>query len=84
MKYVTNLLIKQTNKKIVPYGAILGFESAYEEPSTEEGFDEVRSIEWEPDFGDDPEKERLWNMWLQIDGKWSKDLPNHIIHMWYE
>ena len=69
MKYVTNLLIKQTNKKIVSYGAILGFESAYEEPSTEEGFDEVRSIEWEPDFGDDPEKERLWNMWLQIDGK---------------
>ena len=53
----------------MPYGAILGFESAYEEPSTEEGFDEVKSIEWEPDFGNDPEKERLWNMWLQIDGK---------------
>lgn len=60
---------RQTEKKLVPYSAIAGFESAYEEPTMKEGFDELKFIKWRPDFEGDAVKEQYWDMWLQIDGK---------------
>ncbi len=47
--------------------AFTGFENAYEAPSMNEGFSEVRDVPWR--FEGSEEERRHWSMWLQIDGK---------------
>ena len=57
----------QPKREIVPYSAFSGFRADFEEPSTKEGFSEVRKINWV--FEGDEEARRRWSMWLQVDGK---------------
>jgi bifunctional polynucleotide phosphatase/kinase len=47
--------------------ALTSFENAYETPSMEEGYSEVRDVPWR--FEGSEEEVRHWSMWLQIDGK---------------
>ena len=54
-------------RKLIPYGAIVSFFQDIEEPTVEEGFTEVKTVNWQFQGGD--EEERYWRMWLQIDGK---------------
>lgn len=51
----------------MPYGAFTGFRADFEEPQVEEGFAEVRTVNFV--FEGDEEARRRWGMWLQIDGK---------------
>lgn len=53
--------------KLVPYTALSSFAQAYEEPSMEEGFSEIRTVRFV--FEGTEEEERFYRMWLQIDGK---------------
>ena len=57
----------QIKRELVPYSAFLSFQKDYEEPTTEEGFSEIKIVNWVFD-GTEEERER-WNMWLQIDGQ---------------
>ncbi|TFK50051.1 PNK3P-domain-containing protein [Heliocybe sulcata] len=58
---------KEPKRDLVPYLAYTSFRGAYEEPVVEEGFDEVRSVNWVFEGGE--EERRRWGMWLQIEGK---------------
>ncbi|KAJ3565098.1 hypothetical protein NP233_g7866 [Leucocoprinus birnbaumii] len=57
----------EIRRVLVPYGAFSGFQDQYEEPTKEEGFAEIRRVNWK--FEGTEEEKRLWSMWLQIDGK---------------
>ncbi|KAL5514211.1 hypothetical protein ACEPAG_2299 [Sanghuangporus baumii] len=54
-------------RKLIPYSAFVSFSQCYEEPTIDEGFKEVKTVNWQ--FEGDAEEERYWRMWLQIDGK---------------
>ncbi|KAI5122008.1 hypothetical protein M0805_001840 [Coniferiporia weirii] len=54
-------------RKLVPYSAFCSFAQDYEEPTVEEGFKDVRTVNWI--FEGDSREERFWRMWLQVDGK---------------
>ncbi|EPQ59072.1 PNK3P-domain-containing protein [Gloeophyllum trabeum ATCC 11539] len=58
---------KESRRDLVPYAACLSFRDNYEEPREDEGFTEVRIVNWI--FEGDEEELRRWSMWLQIDGK---------------
>ena len=51
----------------LPLSSITSFRDAFEQPTNEEGFEEVKTVNWV--FEGDTEARRLWSMWLQIDGK---------------
>ena len=51
----------------MPYSAFTGFRAAYEEPQLDEGFAEIKRVNWV--FEGEEEERRRWSMWLQIDGK---------------
>ena len=51
----------------MPYNAFVAFKSNFEEPTMDEGFDEIKHVNWVFE-GSDEERSR-WNMWLQLDGK---------------
>lgn len=51
----------------MPYGAYTGFRDGYEEPTTAEGFSEMKKVNWV--FEGSEEERKYWSMWLQIDGK---------------
>ena len=51
----------------MPYSAFTGFRAAYEEPQLDEGFEEIKRVNWV--FEGEEEERRRWSMWLQIDGK---------------
>lgn len=57
----------QPKREALPYMAFTSFRSAYEEPALDEGFAEIRRVQWV--FEGDEEARRRWNMWLQVDGK---------------
>ncbi|KXN90445.1 Bifunctional polynucleotide phosphatase/kinase [Leucoagaricus sp. SymC.cos] len=60
----------RTNKAIrdlVPYSAFISFREQYEAPTMDEGFAEIRQVNWK--FGGTDEEKKNWSMWLQIDGK---------------
>ncbi|KZP29992.1 PNK3P-domain-containing protein [Athelia psychrophila] len=57
----------ETKREVLPYAAISSFASAYEEPTTSEGFSEIRTVNWV--FEGSEEAERRWSMWLQLDDK---------------
>ncbi|THH08615.1 hypothetical protein EW145_g2580 [Phellinidium pouzarii] len=54
-------------RKLVPYLAFSSFAQGYEEPTVEEGFQDVKTVNWV--FEGNSHEERFWRMWLQIDGK---------------
>ncbi|EJD05401.1 PNK3P-domain-containing protein [Fomitiporia mediterranea MF3/22] len=56
-----------TKPKLIPYTALASFPQAFEEPTAEEGFKDVKIVNWQ--FQGDEVQERYWRMWLQIDGK---------------
>ena len=57
----------QSEREMLPYLAIAGFEKGFQIPTLAEGFQEIKTIHWV--FEGDPEAERRWGMWLQLDGK---------------
>ncbi|KAH9946406.1 PNK3P-domain-containing protein [Epithele typhae] len=57
----------EPKRELLPFNAFTSFRAAYEEPTTDEGFTEVRRVNWV--FEGDKEARRRWSMWLQIDGK---------------
>ncbi|KAH9857756.1 PNK3P-domain-containing protein [Lenzites betulinus] len=61
------LVAAEPKRDLVPYSAFTGFRADFEEPSTEEGFAEVRKVNFA--FEGDEDARRRWSMWLQIDGK---------------
>ncbi|KAF9052748.1 polynucleotide kinase 3 phosphatase-domain-containing protein [Panaeolus papilionaceus] len=58
---------REPHRDIVPYGAYTGFRDGYEEPTTAEGFSEMKKVNWM--FEGSEEERKYWSMWLQIDGK---------------
>ncbi|TFK42832.1 polynucleotide kinase 3 phosphatase-domain-containing protein [Crucibulum laeve] len=58
---------KEPSRDIVPYTAFSGFRGAYEEPRLDEGFSEIKTVNWVFEGSEDEKK--YWSMWLQIDGK---------------
>lgn len=54
-------------RDLLPYNAFTSFRASYEEPKLDEGFQEVRQVNWV--FEGSDEERRRWNMWLQIEGK---------------
>jgi len=61
------LTAKEPARKLLPYSAFTSFLQNYEEPCSDEGYSEIKRINWVFN-GSDEEKSR-WSMWLQIDGK---------------
>jgi bifunctional polynucleotide phosphatase/kinase len=47
--------------------AFTSFRDNYEEPQSDEGFAEIKKVNWV--FKGSEEEKRYWSMWLQIDGK---------------
>jgi len=47
----------------IPDVAYRTYDKYYEEPEMSEGFNEVRKIEFIPDFRADPEFEKMWKQW---------------------
>ncbi|EMD34476.1 hypothetical protein CERSUDRAFT_67454 [Gelatoporia subvermispora B] len=61
------LVESEPKREALPYMAFTSFRAAYEEPALDEGFAELRRVQWV--FEGDEEARRRWNMWLQVDGK---------------
>jgi len=57
----------EPQRSLLPYSAFSSFQQSYQEPQVEEGFAEVKRVNW-TFTGTELERER-WSMWLQIDGK---------------
>lgn len=47
--------------------AFTSFKNGFEEPAAEEGFREIKRVNWVFEGGE--EERRRWGMWLQVDGK---------------
>lgn len=62
-----SLTAKEPARKLLPYSAFTSFLQSYEEPNENEGYSEIKRINW-VFHGSEEEKSR-WSMWLQIDGK---------------
>ncbi|KAF8504317.1 polynucleotide kinase 3 phosphatase-domain-containing protein [Russula emetica] len=62
-----SLAAQEPTRPVIPYTVLTSFENAYEAPSMNEGFSEVRDVPWR--FEGSEEERRHWSMWLQIDGK---------------
>lgn len=60
-------MIMQPARDLLPKLAFVTYEKGFEEPTTEEGFDELQKVQWE--FEGNEEERARWRMWLQIDGK---------------
>ncbi|KAI5900063.1 PNK3P-domain-containing protein [Schizophyllum commune H4-8] len=58
---------KEPARPIVPYIGFAGFKSESEEPTLNEGFEEIKKVNWV--FHGSDEERKYWEMWLQIDGK---------------
>ncbi|EDR11359.1 uncharacterized protein LACBIDRAFT_316135 [Laccaria bicolor S238N-H82] len=54
-------------RELLPYMAFTSFRDNYEEPQSDEGFAEIKKVNWV--FEGSEEEKRYWSMWLQIDGK---------------
>lgn len=62
-----SLVAREPARPVLPHVAFTSFENAYEAPSVNEGFSEVRDVPWR--FEGNEEERRHWSMWLQVDGK---------------
>ena len=61
------LIILQPKRDLLPDIAFTAFEKSYQEPNQEEGFQELRRVNWV--FEGSEEERQRWNMWLAVDGK---------------
>ncbi|KAI0646745.1 PNK3P-domain-containing protein [Trametes meyenii] len=61
------LVASEPKRDLLPYSAFAGFRASFEEPSADEGFADIRTVNFV--FEGDEEARRRWSMWLQIDGK---------------
>ncbi|KAG6878764.1 hypothetical protein C0993_008063 [Termitomyces sp. T159_Od127] len=57
----------EPKRELVPYLGFTGFRDNFEEPEEQEGFTEIKKINWV--FDGSEEEKAYWSMWLQIDGK---------------
>ncbi|KAF8078204.1 polynucleotide kinase 3 phosphatase-domain-containing protein, partial [Lyophyllum atratum] len=57
----------EPKRELVPYIGFSGFRDNFEEPQLEEGFTEIKKVNWV--FNGTEEEKRYWSSWLQIDGK---------------
>ncbi|KAI0340139.1 PNK3P-domain-containing protein [Trametopsis cervina] len=57
----------QPKRELVGYMAFTSFRNAYEPPKLDEGFSEIKEVNFK--FEGDAEERRRWNMWLQLEGK---------------
>ncbi|KAG5735527.1 Bifunctional polynucleotide phosphatase/kinase [Termitomyces sp. T112] len=62
-----SLASAEPKRELVPYVGFTGFRSNFEEPRLEEGFTEIKKVNWV--FNGNEEERAYWSMWLQIDGK---------------
>ncbi|KAF9257815.1 PNK3P-domain-containing protein [Marasmius fiardii PR-910] len=58
---------REPNRDLLPYLAFTSYKGAFEEPKLDEGFLEIKKINWV--FEGDEEERRHWSMWLQLEGK---------------
>ncbi|KIL68653.1 hypothetical protein M378DRAFT_158497 [Amanita muscaria Koide BX008] len=58
---------KEPPRKLLPYSAFASFLDKYDEPSEDEGYTEIKKINWV--FQGTEQERKHWSMWLQIDGK---------------
>lgn len=56
----------QLKRPVLPVMAFTSFRANYEEPTVEEGFDELKQVNFR--FEGDEEERKKWNMWLEVDG----------------
>ncbi|KAG6845038.1 hypothetical protein H0H87_001375 [Tephrocybe sp. NHM501043] len=57
----------EPKRELVPYLGFSGFRDNFEEPQLNEGFSEIKKVNWI--FNGSEEERMYWSMWLQIDGK---------------
>ena len=57
-------IVRQPKRELVPRGVLSAFQKQFEEPSTEEGFTDIKQINW-VFRGSDIELQR-WSMWLSL------------------
>ncbi|KAI0747782.1 PNK3P-domain-containing protein [Daedaleopsis nitida] len=62
-----SLAASEPNRSLLPMLAFNSYRTDFEEPTVDEGFSEVRKVNWV--FEGDEEARRRWSMWLQIEGK---------------
>ncbi|KAM5535591.1 hypothetical protein V8D89_010758 [Ganoderma adspersum] len=62
-----SLSTTEPKRDLLPFSAFASFRENFEEPSVDEGFSDVRKVNWV--FEGDEEARKRWSMWLQIDGK---------------
>ncbi|EIM90535.1 PNK3P-domain-containing protein [Stereum hirsutum FP-91666 SS1] len=60
-------VIGEPARDLLPKFAFATYEKGFEEPTMEEGFDEIQKVQWQ--FEGSEEERQRWSMWLQIDGK---------------
>lgn len=57
----------QPKRELLGYMAFTSFRNAYQEPALDEGFSEIKQVNFV--FDGSEEERRRWGMWLQIEGK---------------
>ncbi|TEB36065.1 PNK3P-domain-containing protein [Coprinellus micaceus] len=57
----------EVRRELIPYTAYITFKDGFEEPNANEGFAEVRRVNFV--FDGTEEQRKRWGMWLQITGK---------------
>ncbi|KAL4257411.1 PNK3P-domain-containing protein [Pleurotus pulmonarius] len=65
--YRAYIVPEEERRPAVPYLAFTGYRAAFEEPEADEGFDEIRQVNWVFEGGE--EERKKWGMWLQVEGK---------------
>ncbi|KAF8623947.1 hypothetical protein AX15_006112 [Amanita polypyramis BW_CC] len=63
----SSIAANEPARKLLPYSAFTSFLENYEEPHEEEGYSEIKRINW--GFQGSEEEKHRWSMWLQIDGR---------------
>ncbi|KAI0811093.1 PNK3P-domain-containing protein [Irpex lacteus] len=58
---------KAPKRELLGYMAFTSFRNAYQEPALDEGFSEIKQVNFV--FDGSEEERRRWGMWLQIEGK---------------
>ncbi|KDQ24535.1 hypothetical protein PLEOSDRAFT_1046687, partial [Pleurotus ostreatus PC15] len=65
--YRAYIVPEEERRPAVPYLAFTGYRAAFEAPEVDEGFDEIRQVNWV--FEGSEEERKKWGMWLQVEGK---------------
>ncbi|KAG6813109.1 hypothetical protein H0H92_013963 [Tricholoma furcatifolium] len=62
-----SIAASEPKRELIPYTGFAGFRSNFEQPDIEEGYTQIRKVNWI--FNGSEEEKTYWSMWLQIDGK---------------